>query len=106
MTRSWGEPPWHADTLALAQANGDDRFHLRGRAAASLRAGEQNLVVIVGGGFTGLSAAYHLAKRGVEVALFEAENFGAGASGRTGGLVLEGTAEGIRPGVDDCVPFL
>jgi gamma-glutamylputrescine oxidase len=62
--------------------------------------------VIVGGGFTGLSAAFHLAKRGVEVSLFESDSFGAGASGRTGGLVLEGTAEGLRPRADDCIPFL
>ena len=79
---------------------------MRGRAGADFRASDRKLIVIVGGGFTGLSVAYHLAKRGAEVALFEAESFGAGASGRTGGLVLEGTAEGIRPGADDCVPFL
>ncbi|MBA8821499.1 oxidoreductase [Ochrobactrum sp. P6BS-III] len=42
-------------------------------------------VVIIGGGYTGLSAAYHLAKQGADVVLIEAERFGDGASGRNGG---------------------
>src|SRR5690554_3455788 len=42
-------------------------------------------VVIIGGGFTGLSAAAHLAKAGTNVALIEAYRFGDGASGRNGG---------------------
>src|SRR6478672_1158149 len=42
-------------------------------------------VVIVGGGFTGLSAAAHLAKAGVNVALIDGNRFGDGASGRNGG---------------------
>jgi glycine/D-amino acid oxidase-like deaminating enzyme len=47
-------------------------------------------VAIVGGGFCGLSAARTLAKRGVNVALLEAETFGWGASSRNGGMVLTG----------------
>jgi glycine/D-amino acid oxidase-like deaminating enzyme len=47
-------------------------------------------VAIVGGGFCGLSAARTLAKRGVRVALLEAETFGWGASSRNGGMVLTG----------------
>ncbi len=42
-------------------------------------------VVVIGGGFTGLSAAVHLAKSGANVALIEAHRFGDGASGRNGG---------------------
>jgi gamma-glutamylputrescine oxidase len=42
-------------------------------------------VVIIGGGYTGLSAVYHLAKQGADVVLIEAERFGDGASGRNGG---------------------
>lgn len=42
-------------------------------------------VVIIGGGYTGLSAAYHLAKSGVDVVLIEAARLGDGASGRNGG---------------------
>ena len=47
-------------------------------------------VAIVGGGFTGVSTAYHLARRfpGKRVVLLEARHLGNGASGRNGGLVL------------------
>lgn len=47
-------------------------------------------VAIIGGGFTGLSAAAHLAKAGVGVALIEAHRFGDGASGRNGGQLGTG----------------
>ncbi|KAB0680400.1 NAD(P)/FAD-dependent oxidoreductase [Aureimonas leprariae] len=47
-------------------------------------------VVVVGGGFTGLSAATHLAQRGVSVAVLEAHRFGDGASGRNGGQMNTG----------------
>src|SRR5271154_1372250 len=47
-------------------------------------------VAIVGAGFCGLSAALHLAKRGVRVAVLEAESLGWGASSRNGGMVLTG----------------
>lgn len=47
-------------------------------------------VVIVGGGFTGLSAAAHLAKAGASVVLVEAHRFGDGASGRNGGQMGTG----------------
>src|SRR3954453_12173222 len=47
-------------------------------------------VVIVGGGYTGLSAALHLAERGVRVAVLEANEPGWGASGLNGGQVNPG----------------
>ena len=47
-------------------------------------------VVIIGGGFTGLSAAVHLAKAGVDAVLIEAHRFGDGASGRNGGQMGTG----------------
>ncbi|MER8474685.1 FAD-binding oxidoreductase [Mesorhizobium sp. M1163] len=47
-------------------------------------------VVIVGGGFTGLSAAAHLAKSGADVVLIETHRFGDGASGRNGGQLGTG----------------
>ncbi len=47
-------------------------------------------VVIVGSGYTGLSAARLLALRGVRVAVLEKETFGWGASSRNGGQVLTG----------------
>jgi sarcosine oxidase len=47
-------------------------------------------VAIVGGGYTGLSAALSLAEAGARVALLEAHTFGFGASGRNGGQVIPG----------------
>ena len=47
-------------------------------------------VVVIGGGFTGLSAAAHLAKSGADVALIDANRFGDGASGRNGGQLGTG----------------
>jgi glycine/D-amino acid oxidase-like deaminating enzyme len=47
-------------------------------------------VAIVGGGFTGLSAALHLAEGGCRVCVVEAEDIGFGASGRNGGQVNPG----------------
>src|SRR5246127_4401355 len=47
-------------------------------------------VAVIGGGFTGLSAARTLAKGGARVAVLEAENVGWGASCRNGGMVLSG----------------
>ncbi len=47
-------------------------------------------VAVIGAGFTGLSSALHLAKRGVEVAVLEAHEPGWGASGRNGGQVNPG----------------
>src|SRR5215510_12219129 len=46
--------------------------------------------VIVGGGFTGLSTALHLAERGIDTVLVEANEPGWGASGRNGGQVIPG----------------
>jgi glycine/D-amino acid oxidase-like deaminating enzyme len=50
-------------------------------------------VVVVGGGFTGLSAALALAKKGAQVVLLEAERVGGAASGRNGGHVNNGFAQ-------------
>lgn len=45
---------------------------------------------IVGGGYTGLSAALHAARAGLSVVLLEASRLGSGASGRNGGQVGTG----------------
>ena len=47
-------------------------------------------VAVIGGGFTGLSAALACAERGFSVILFEAEHIGFGASGRNGGQLIPG----------------
>ena len=51
---------------------------------------EQADVVVVGGGFTGLSAALHAAEAGYSVILLEAQRIGWGASGRSGGQMIPG----------------
>ncbi len=50
-------------------------------------------VVVIGGGFTGLTAALHLAESGRSVILLEAETPGWGASGRNGGQINPGLKE-------------
>ncbi|MEM1432284.1 MAG: FAD-binding oxidoreductase [Pseudomonadota bacterium] len=47
-------------------------------------------VAVMGGGFTGLSTALHLARRGYDVVLLEASRVAFGASGRNGGQVSIG----------------
>jgi gamma-glutamylputrescine oxidase len=83
---AWGAPPWRVD-VAPARVPPPSRCD----------------VAVIGGGFTGLSSAYHLARRGARVAVLEAATLGAGASGRTGGIVLEGTAAGPLEGVERCL---
>ncbi|MDO5622234.1 MAG: FAD-binding oxidoreductase [Paracoccus sp. (in: a-proteobacteria)] len=78
-------PGWYAETRDAAP----DATPLRGAARAD--------VVVIGGGYTGLSAALHLAEAGVDVALVEAHRVGFGASGRNGGQV----GSGQRLDVDD-----
>lgn len=54
-------------------------------------AGETSAAVcIVGAGFTGLSAALHLAERGIDTVVLDAHEPGWGASGRNGGQVIPG----------------
>ncbi len=47
-------------------------------------------VIIIGGGYTGLSTAYHLARQHVNCVVLEQQQVGWGASGRNGGMVLTG----------------
>ncbi|MTI09213.1 NAD(P)/FAD-dependent oxidoreductase [Curvivirga aplysinae] len=51
-------------------------------------------VVVIGAGFTGLSSALHLAEKGYQVVVLEAQRIGWGASGRNGGLVCTGQRKG------------
>jgi glycine/D-amino acid oxidase-like deaminating enzyme len=53
-------------------------------------------VAVIGAGFTGLSAARTLAKRGAKVAVLESETIGWGASSRNGGMVLTGMKLGVN----------
>ncbi len=49
-------------------------------------------ICVVGAGFTGISTALHLAERGYDVAVVEANRVGWGASGRNGGQMIGGIA--------------
>ncbi len=69
---------WYEATLGARQAY------------PSLDGNRTTDVVIVGGGFTGLSAAAHLASAGIGVVLIDACRFGDGASGRNGGQLGTG----------------
>jgi gamma-glutamylputrescine oxidase len=51
-------------------------------------------VAVIGGGYTGLSAALNLAERGYQVALIEQGRIGWGASGRNGGQINTGLRKG------------
>lgn len=76
----WGEfPPSYYVASALPVP---DRKRLNGDIRAD--------VCVIGGGFTGLSAALHLAEAGLSVALLEAHRIGWGASGRNGGQLGAG----------------
>jgi len=79
--------PQHVSSYYAATANDRrERPALAGEARAD--------VCVVGGGFTGLSAALHLAERGYRVVLLEAERLGWGASGRNGGQMNSGQRVG------------
>src|SRR3546814_10900547 len=47
-------------------------------------------VLVIGGGYAGLSTALHLAERGIDTLLLEAREIGFGGSGRNGGQVIPG----------------
>lgn len=77
--------------------NGDPRSHGLWEASAPPAPATQALggtlsvdAVVVGGGYTGLSAALHLARGGASVAVLEAVDIGFGGSGRNVGLVNAG----------------
>jgi glycine/D-amino acid oxidase-like deaminating enzyme len=82
----WGNSPWSIDFQpAKAPVPAEADF------------------AVVGGGFTGLSAAAWLRRfaPGKTVVLFESDSIGAGSSGHTGGMVLAETAAGDLPGLGD-----
>lgn len=78
-----GMPSYYAATAHPAP----ERPPLEGAARAD--------VCVVGGGFTGLSAALELVGRGLSVVLVEGERVGWGASGRNGGQLIHGYSRGL-----------
>ena len=57
---------------------------------APLKGATKADVCIIGAGYTGLSAALHMAQKGLDVVVLEAHRVGFGASGRNGGQVASG----------------
>jgi glycine/D-amino acid oxidase-like deaminating enzyme len=82
----WGAPPWAVDFRSAPRALPD---HVD--------------FAIVGGGFSGLSAAAWLRRLapGRSVLVLESASLADGASGRTGGMALAETAAGKLPGLGD-----
>ena len=73
----------HTDSYYAASANpAPQRPALEGTIEAD--------VCVIGGGFSGLSAALHLSKQGRHVTLLEGAKIGWGASGRNGGQIVNG----------------
>ena len=68
----------------------------RREARASLRGTVKADVCVIGGGLAGLTAALELSRRKKKVILLEAKRLAWGASGRNGGFVSNGFAEGIE----------
>src|SRR5262245_51484524 len=64
--------------------------HVGGPPVDSLDGDRDADICVVGGGYSGLSVALHLARAGANVVLVEAERLGWGASGRGSGLVRVG----------------
>ena len=78
----------YPDSYYVATAKGVEE---RPRLEESLQAD----VCVIGGGFTGLTAALNLAEQGLDVVLLEAERIGFGASGRCGGLIGSGQRKDV-----------
>ncbi|MGB3245379.1 MAG: FAD-binding oxidoreductase [Sulfitobacter sp.] len=73
----------YPDSWYAATATPIERF-------ATLKGTHKADVCVVGGGYTGLSAALHLAQAGRDVVLIDAQRVGFGASGRNGGQLGSG----------------
>jgi glycine/D-amino acid oxidase-like deaminating enzyme len=82
----WGNPPWTIDFDSTARALPSEVDF-----------------AIVGGGFSGLSAAARLRQVHPDktTVVFEADCVGAGSSGYTGGMTLAESASGDLPGLGD-----
>ena len=79
----------HTSSYYAATANEETNF-------APLRGGQRADVCVVGAGFTGISTALHLAERGYDVRVVEANRVGWGASGRNGGQMIGGISGETR----------
>ena len=79
------QPQSHIGSYYAATVNDDTNF-------APLQGDQSADVCVIGAGFTGISTALHLAERGYDVHVVEANKIGWGASGRNGGQMIGGIA--------------
>jgi glycine/D-amino acid oxidase-like deaminating enzyme len=86
------EVRWPDSLWAAVTPQGPELPQLAGTAEAD--------VIVIGAGFTGLSAALHLREAGIDVAVIEAAEPGWGASGRNNGQVIPTLS---RPDPDEIV---
>ncbi len=77
------QPQPHTNSYYAATAGEQTDF-------APLRGDRNADVCVIGAGFTGISTALHLAERGYDVKVLEANRVGWGASGRNGGQLIGG----------------
>ena len=75
-------PYWHIGMPRLPDRSGRDLP-------------DESDVVVIGGGYAGITAARELARRGTRVTLLEARTLGWGASSRNGGIVHPGQVDGL-----------
>lgn len=80
------ESPQHTGSWYAATQNDATDF-------PALRGEHRSDVVVVGAGFSGVSASLFLAERGYDVTLLEANRIGWGASGRNGGQLIGGFSD-------------
>jgi len=76
-------PEPHTGSYYAATVNDETHF-------APLLGERRADVCVVGAGFTGISTALHLAERGYDVHVVEANKVGWGATGRNGGQIISG----------------
>jgi gamma-glutamylputrescine oxidase len=82
MTTNNSSPTWYDATAAAVSYD--------------VLAGDQEVeICVIGGGLAGITTALELTRAGRSVVLLEANGFASGASGRNGGFVSNGFAEGI-----------
>lgn len=79
----------HTGSYYAATLNDDTRY-------PPLRGNKNADICVIGAGFTGISTALHLAERGYNVHVVEANRVGWGASGRNGGQMIGGIAGEAR----------
>ena len=84
---------YHGEAMKNGHAADQSWYHASAKpwtAQPVLSGAHRADIVVVGGGYTGLTAALDLAERGYQVVLLEAHQIGWGASGRNGGQVIGG----------------